>query len=347
MAATLDELASRFACRVHGDGSTVVRRVATLQSATPDAISFLANPLYRGALAETSAGAVVLTESMSAASPVPCLICDNPYARYAEIAAFLHPWPAVSAGIHPAAWVDPAASVAPTAAIGAQAVIGAGASIDSGASIGAGCVVAAGASIGADSRLAPNVTVLERVRIGARCIIHPGVVIGGDGFGFAEDGGRWLKVPQLGTVVIGNDVEIGANTAIDRGTIEDTVIEDGVKLDNLIQIAHNVRIGAHTVMAAMSGAAGSTRIGRRCMVGGGVVMTGHLSICDDVMFTFRSVVTRSVTEPGTFGGSLQAMESSKWRRNAARFRQLDAMHRELKQLARRLRSLTGNKTDND
>ena len=213
--------------------------------------------------------------------------------------------------------------------------------------IGAGSVLAAGASLGPGSRLAPNVTVLEHVRIGARCILHPGVVIGGDGFGFAEDGGHWLKVPQLGGVVIGDDVEIGANTTVDRGAIENTVIEDGVKLDNLIQIAHNVRVGAHTVMAAMSGAAGSTTIGKRCMIGGGVVMVGHLSICDDVLFTFRSVVTRSVTEPGTYGGSLPAMEASKWRRSAARFRQLDALHERLASLARQLRQLKGKKPDHD
>jgi UDP-3-O-[3-hydroxymyristoyl] glucosamine N-acyltransferase len=347
MAATLDELASRYACRVRGDGSTVVSRVATLESATPQAVSFLANPLYRSALASTTAGAVVLSEAMSAECPVACLISDNPYARYAEIAAFLHPAPAVVPGIDATASIAATAEIAPTAAIGPKAVIGPEAKIAAGATIGAGTVVAPGSTVGADSRLAPNVSVLERVRIGARCIIHPGVVIGADGFGFAQDGGRWIKVPQLGGVVIGDDVEIGANTTIDRGTIEDTVIEDGVKLDNLIQIAHNVRVGAHTVMAAMSGAAGSTTIGRRCMVGGGVVMTGHLSICDDVLFTFRSVVTKSVTEPGTFGGSLQATEASKWRRNAARFRQLDAMHKELNALKRRIEQLTGNKTDND
>jgi UDP-3-O-[3-hydroxymyristoyl] glucosamine N-acyltransferase len=283
----------------------------------------------------------------AAECPVPCLISDNPYARYAEIAALLQPPPAAIAGVHASASVDTTADVAASAEIGPQVVIGASARIGAGAVIGAGTVVAAQASIGAGTRLAPNVTVLDRVRLGERCIVHPGVVIGGDGFGFAQDGGRWLKVPQLGSVVVGNDVEIGANTCIDRGTIEDTVIEDGVKLDNLIQIAHNVRIGAHTVMAAMSGAAGSTTIGSRCMIGGGVVTVGHLNICDDVMFTFRSVVTRSVTEPGTYGGSLPAEEAAKWRRNAARFRQLDAMHERLRALARQIKQLTGTRSDHD
>jgi len=347
MNATLDELASRFGGRVAGDGNVRVSRVATLASATSDAISFLANPLYRGELALTRAGAVILDEAASESCPVACLITSNPYARYAEIAAFLHPAPVPAAGVHADASVDERAEVAASASIGPRAVIGAGARIGEGVVIGAGAVIAAEAQVGEQSRIGPLVSVLDRVRIGARCIIHPGAVIGADGFGFAPDQGRWIKVPQLGTVVIGDDVEVGANTTIDRGTIEDTVIEDGVKLDNLCQIAHNVRIGAHTVMAAMSGAAGSTKIGRRCMIGGGVVMVGHLSICDDVMFTFRSVVTKSVTEPGTYGGSLPAEDASKWRRNAARFRKLDAMQERIASLARQLDQLTGKKTNND
>ena len=347
MSATLDELASRFGLKLRGDGATAVTRVGTLSSATPDAISFLANPLYRAELAATRAGAVILDAAMSEACPVPCLVSDNPYARYAEIAAFLHPAPAPAAGVHPEASVDPTAEVSAAAEIGPRAVIGPGASIGAGAVVGAGAVIGPEAVIGAGTRIAPLAAVLDRVRIGQRGIVHSGAVIGADGFGFAPDEGRWIKVPQLGAVVVGDDVEIGANTTIDRGTIEDTVIEDGVKLDNLVQIAHNVRVGAHTVMAAMSGAAGSTKIGRRCMVGGGVVMVGHLSICDDVMFTFRSVVTKSVTEPGTYGGSLPAAEASKWRRSAARFRQLDAMHERLERLAREIRQLKGPKNDHD
>jgi len=347
MSATLGELASRFKCRLQGDGSTPVSRVSTLKSATPDSVSFLANALYRQDLAGTRAAAVILDESISGECPVACLIADNPYARYAEIAAFLHPPRAVGVGVHADASVDPSADVDPGAAIGPRAVVGPGARIAAGAAIGAGAVVGADVVIGPGTRLAPNVTVLDRVRIGARCTIHSGTVIGADGFGFAPDAGRWIKVPQLGSVIIGDDVEIGANTTVDRGSIEDTVIEDGVKLDNLVQIAHNVHVGAHTVMAAMSGAAGSTRIGKRCMFGGGVVTTGHLTICDDVMFTFRSVVTQSVSEPGTWGGSLQAMEASKWRRNAVRFRQLDQISKRLEDIARRLQRLTGNKTNND
>ena len=347
MAATLDELASRFGCRVEGDGATVVSRVATLGSATPESISFLANPLYRSQLAATRAGAVILDSAAAGDSPAPCLVCDNPYAVYAQVAAVLHPRPAPKPGIDPAASVDPTASVASSAEIGPQAVIGANATVADDAIVGAGAVIGAGASVGPGTSIAPLASIGVNVRIGARCIVHSGVVIGADGFGFAEHQGEWIKVPQLGSVVIGDDVEIGANTTIDLGTIEDTVIEDGVKLDNLVQIAHNVHIGAHTVMAAMSGAAGSTRIGKRCKVGGATIMVGHLSICDDAMFTFASIVTKSVTEPGVYGGSLPAEEASKWRRNAARFRQLDAMHDRLRELERRVEQLAGKKTEHD
>lgn len=335
MSATLDELASRFDCRIQGSGSARITRVATLSAATADAISFLANPLYQDQLASTGAGAVILSEAASKACPVPCLISTNPYAVYARIAALLHPPKPARPGIHAGASVDTGADVAASAEIGPRAVVGPGTTIGENAIVGAGAVIGSDVVIGAGSRIAPLASVLDGVAIGSRCIVHAGAVIGADGFGFAEDGGRWIKVPQLGRVVIGDDVEIGANTTIDRGTIEDTLLEDGVKLDNLVQIAHNVRVGAHTVIAAMSGVAGSTKIGQRCKVGGGVVMVGHLTICDDVMLTFRSVVTRSITEPGVYGGSLQAMEASKWRRSAARFKQLDAMHQRLKRLERK------------
>jgi UDP-3-O-[3-hydroxymyristoyl] glucosamine N-acyltransferase len=347
MPATLDELASRYACVVRGDGATVVERVATLASASADAISFLANPLYRDQLASTRAGAVILDAGSSESCPVPCLVSDNPYAVYAEVAAELHPLPVARPGIDPDASVDPTASVADSAEIGPRAVVGPGASVGEHAIVGAGAVIGRDSVVGAGSRIAQLASLCDRVSIGRRCIVHSGVIIGADGFGFAERSDRWIKVPQIGGVQIGDDVEIGANTTIDRGTIDDTVIEDGVKLDNLVQIAHNVRVGAHTVMAAMSGAAGSTQIGKRCKVGGGVVMVGHLNICDDVMFTFRSVVTHSVTEPGVYGGSLPADEASKWRRSAARFRQLDAMHDRLRALEGRIKTIEGKKADND
>lgn len=345
MPATLDELATRFGCTLHGPGGAVVDRVATLSAARANGVSFLANPLYKRDLATTRAGAVILEEALRAECPVPSLVSDNPYATFAKIARHLHPESPVRPGTDSSARVAPDAEVAASAEIGPFVAIGPRARIGDSVVIGAGSVVGADASIGAGTRLAPRVSVLESVVIGERCIVHSGAVIGSDGFGFAREDERWVKVPQLGAVVIGNDVEIGANTTIDRGTMEPTTIEDGVKLDNLVQIAHNVHVGAHTVMAAMSGAAGSTRIGRRCMVGGGVVMVGHLEICDDVMFTFRSVVTKSVTSPGTYGGSLPAEEAAKWRRNAARFRGLDSLGRRLRAVEAGLDDLSTTKKD--
>jgi UDP-3-O-[3-hydroxymyristoyl] glucosamine N-acyltransferase len=243
--------------------------------------------------------------------------------------------------------VAASARIAPTAEVDAHAVIGGDCTIGDGAIIGAGTVLGTGVSVGAATRLGPRVTLLHGVRIGARCIVHPGAVIGADGFGFAPDHGAWHKIPQVGGVVIGDDVEIGANTTIDRGTIEDTVIEDGVKLDNLVQVAHNARLGAHTIMAAMSGVAGSTKVGKRCMIGGGTVMINSLTICDDVKFTFHSIVTRSVDEPGTYSGHLPAEEAAKWRKNAVRFRNLDEMAERLANLERQLAKLDEASKDPD
>jgi UDP-3-O-[3-hydroxymyristoyl] glucosamine N-acyltransferase len=341
MAATLGQLAAEFGCELDGDAGIVVHRVGTLRNAAPDAVTFLANSLYRSQLADTRAAAVVLAPRDRDACPVACLVHPEPYLTYARIASSLHPPPSVSAGVHATAVVAADARVAPTAEIGAHAVIGSGSTIDDDVVVGAGTVLGANVQVGRGTRLAPRVTLLDGVRIGARCIVHPGVVIGADGFGFASDRGAWQKIPQVGGVLIGNDVEIGANTTIDRGAIEDTVIEDGVKLDNLVQIAHNARIGEHTIMAAMSGVAGSTRVGKRCMIGGGAVMINSLSICDDVIFTFRSIVTRSVDEPGTYSGHLPAEEAGVWRKNAARFRKLDALANRLIRAERALEKLSG------
>jgi len=341
MSATLRELADTFGCELYGDGERVVTRVGTLSGAAPDAISFLANPLYRSQLAGTRAAAVILEEHNRAGCPVDCLVHSQPYLTYARVAAFLHPPPAVAPGVEPSAVIAASARVAPSAQIGAHTVIGSGCSIGESAVVGPGSVLGANVSVGAGTRLVARVTVLDDVQIGARCIVQPGAVIGADGFGFAPDSGTWLKIPQLGSVVIGDDVEVGANTTIDRGTIDSTVIEDGVKLDNLVQIAHNVRVGAHTVMAAMSGAAGSTKIGKRCMIGGGVVMINQIQICDDVMFTFRGVVTKSVDTPGIYSGALPADEAGRWRRNAARFKKLDSLAERLIAVERSLAASTG------
>ena len=334
MAVALGELALRYGCRLVGDPEQQVHRVATLSGAGPRDLAFLANPHYRRQLEATSAGAVVLAEADAEACPVAALIHDNPYAAYARMAAELHPAPDADPGVHPAACVRELAELGEGVSVGPSAVVEAGAKIGARTMIGPGAVIGRDASVGADSRIAANVTVCHGVRIGRRVIVHPGAVLGADGFGIAREADGWVKVPQVGSVRIGDDVEIGASTTIDRGAIEDTIICDGVKLDNQIQIAHNVVIGEHTVMAACSGVSGSTRIGKRCMIAGAVGIVGHLEIADDVIVTGQSMVSRSLTRPGSYSSALPVDESRRWRRNSARFRQLDDMARRLRHLER-------------
>jgi UDP-3-O-[3-hydroxymyristoyl] glucosamine N-acyltransferase len=331
--ASLGELAVRFGCTLQGDPDVRVTHVATLERADPQSLTFLANPRYRRFLPQTKAGAVVLDAKSAAECPVPALIAKNPYATYARIAALLHPASIAAAGKHPSAIVDSSAVIDPSAAIGALAVVGARVRIGARCSVGPGCVVLDGATIGADTRLVANVTLCNSVVIGERCLMHPGVVIGADGFGLAPADGEWLKVPQVGGVRIGNDVEVGANTTIDRGAIDDTIIENGVKLDNQIQIGHNVHIGAHTAIAGCSGISGSTTIGARCMIAGQVGIAGHLTICDDVVVTGRSFVNSSIRKPGYYSGGITVDESSRFRKNAARFHRLDELARQVRRLA--------------
>jgi len=332
MTQTLGELAVRHGLELRGDPDLRVARVGTLQQAGPDALSFLANPGYRKQLATTRAGAVVLEAKFADACPTAALISANPYAAYARIAAELHPAPVFAPGVKAGAAVDPGARVAPDACISAGAVVESGAVIGAGACIGPNCVVGADAVIGEDSRLVASVTICAGVRLGARVLIHPGAVIGADGFGLAREPEGWIKVPQVGSVVIGDDVEVGANTTIDRGAIDDTVIGDGVKLDNQVQVAHNVHIGAHTVVAGCAGISGSTRIGRNCMIAGAVGIAGHLEIVDGVVITGLTMVSRSIGKPGVYSGALPMDDARQWRRNAARFRQLDALARRVKRL---------------
>lgn len=342
MSATLQTIADRFGCELRGDGSCRVDHVAPLVTADPQAVTFLANPKFLQSLPETRAGAVILAADHAKACPTNCLITANPYATYARVAAWLHPPPPVEPGTHESAVVAADAQIDAGASIGALSVIESGAVIGPRSRIAAGTVVGAGVRIGADTRIAENVSLGQRVRIGDRCIVHAGAVIGADGFGFAPDDGGWVKIPQLGSVWIGDDVEVGANTTIDRGTMDDTVIANGVKLDNLVQVAHNVHIGEHSLMAAMSGAAGSTIIGKRCLIGGGVVMINHITLCDDVLVLFRSVVTKSIRKPGTYSGTLPAEEASSWRRQVARFRQLDKLAAQVRALEK---TVAGPETD--
>lgn len=330
MAITLGELAVRFGCTLKGDPDVRVSRVATIEHADAESITFLANPRYKRHLSRTRAAAVVLEPKLADEAPVPALLAENPYATYARIASLLYPPPIVPAGRHPTASVDPSATIDPSAAIGPHAVIEANAVIAPRVVIGPGSVVMSGASIGADTRLVANVTIYADVSIGERCILHAGTVVGADGFGFAPDRGTWVKIPQVGSVRIGNDVEIGAACTIDRGAIEDTVIGDGVKLDNQIHIAHNVHVGAHTVMAGQSGIAGSTTVGQRCMIGGQVGIGGQLTICDDVAVTGKSFVSTSIRKPGLYSGSLTVDEAARFRKNAARFHRLDELVRRMR-----------------
>jgi UDP-3-O-[3-hydroxymyristoyl] glucosamine N-acyltransferase len=332
MAVTLGELAVRFGLELRGDPDVPLERVATLANAGPGDLSFLANPRYRAQLGATRAAAVIVNAAAAPECPVPALVCENPYAAYARIAALLYPTPALVAGVHPSAVVAAGARIDPTAQVGPQCVIGADVSIGPRAFIGPHCVIEAGVRIAEDVRLVARVTLGARVEIGARVVVQPGAVIGGDGFGFAPERRGWVKVPQVGTVRVAADVEIGANTTIDRGAIEDTVIEAGAKLDNLIMIAHNVRIGAHTAIAACTGISGSTTVGARCMIGGHCGFAGHINIADDVVITGYSMISRSIERAGVYSSGIPFEEARVWRRLVARFKRLPLLEGRLRRL---------------
>ncbi len=319
---TLGELAQRFDLQLRGDENFRIEGVGTLHGARSHQIGFLANPKYRRELDETSAGAVVLSETDAAHWKANALIAKEPYVAFAKIAALFEPQPQAPPGIHFSAVVDATASVDPTAHVGAQAVIGARSQVKAGAVIGAGCVIGEDNLVGENCVLVARVTLVTRVRLGARVRIHPGAVIGADGFGLAMDRGHWIKVPQLGGVVIGDDCEIGANTTIDRGAIEDTVLEEDVRIDNLVQIAHNCYIGAHSAIAGCAGLAGSSKVGRYCMIGGAAGVAGHLEITDKVVVLGLSMVSQSITEPGVYSSGIPVQEASLWRRNLAALRRL-------------------------
>lgn len=314
---TLAEIARHIGAELHGDGGLLIEGVATLDCAQPGQLAFLVDRKYRRFLQVTGAAAVILRPVDLPSCRTAALVTHEPYLAYARAAALLYPAPEASGEVHASAVVAADAVIEPGAEVGPQCVIGEGARIQAHALVGPGSVVAAGAVVGAYSRLVARVTLGADVRIGRRCLIHPGAVIGADGFGLARDGERWVKIPQLGSVHIGDDVEVGANTTIDRGALKDTVIEDGVKLDNLVQVAHNVRIGAHSAVAGCAGIAGSTTIGRRCMIGGGAGIGGHITLADDVMVTGMSMVPSSLGAPGSYSSGWPARDSRLWRRTVA------------------------------
>ncbi len=332
----LGAIASHLGGELIGDPGLRITRIGPLEGATPSTLSFLSNPRYQPQLAQSKAGCVIVAPAMrdAAAARGAAIVLPDPYLGFARLtqwwAARTRPVP--TQGVHPSAVIDPHATLRIGVAIGPLAVVEAGAQIGEGAVIGAQCFVGAGAAVGEGTRLAQRVVIGAGCRIGARGIVHSGVVIGADGFGFAPFEGRWEKIEQLGAVRIGDDVEIGANTCIDRGALDDTVVEDGVKLDNLIQIGHNVRIGAHTAMAGCVGVAGSAVIGAHCTVGGGAVVLGHLTLADHVHISAASVVMRSIHKPGQYSGVFPIDENAAWEKNAATLRQLHALRERIRAL---------------
>jgi UDP-3-O-[3-hydroxymyristoyl] glucosamine N-acyltransferase len=337
---TLGQLAERLDATLRGDETRVVSGLATLQDAGPDQLTFLANPQYRKFLADTRAAAVLLTPADAEGFAGDVLLVPNPYLAYARLSHLFDPKPVAAPGIHPSAVVAPDAKVDPSASIGPGVVIESGAQIGAGVTIGAYSVVGARSVIGEAGWLAPRVTLYHDVRIGKRVVIQSGAVIGGEGFGFANEKGVWQKIAQIGGVTLGDDVEVGANTTIDRGALADTLIGNGVKLDNQIMIAHNVQVGDNTAMAGCVGISGSTKIGRNCMIAGGVGMVGHIEVCDGVFVTGMTMVTRSITEPGAYSSGTAMQPAAEWKKSAARIRQLDDMARRLQQLEKRLASVT-------
>ena len=331
----LAELVERFGGEILGEAQTAISQVATLESAGSQHISFLGNRKYRSQLGSTRAGAVILAKADAKLTELRRIVCDHPYLYFAKVSALFNPPQAVKPGVHKTAVVERGVKVPVSASIGAGAYIGRGVRLGRSVVIGPGCHLGDGVEIGAGSRLHARVTIYPACSLGQRALIHSGAVIGADGFGIALDGDTWLKIPQIGRVVIGNDVEIGANTCIDRGALDDTVIADGVKLDNLIQVGHNVHIGAHTAIAGCTGIAGSTRIGEHCMIGGAASIVGHLDIADRVVILAGAVVTRSIMRAGTYGGH-PAQDSREWTHDMARLRHLDALRERVRKIEQQL-----------
>ena len=330
----LDEIVAHLGGQLEGDGSVVVSQVATLVSAQSGQIAFLANPKYRQQLQSTGASAVIVPPKFAGDTSLPRIIHPNSYAYYARVVGLLNPRDVRPCGVHPSAVAH--SGVPASASVGENVVIGTGVVIGENVTLYPGCVVGDGVSIGEDSVLYPNVVVYRDCVIGKRAIVHSGAVIGSDGFGFAKEGESWVKIPQIGRVVIGDDVEIGANTSIDRGALDDTVIGDGVKLDNQIQIAHNVVIGNHTAMAGCVGVAGSTRIGQRCTIGGAGMIIGHLELADDVHISAGTMVTKSLRQPGQYTSIFPLESHDEWLQNAAQIKRLAKLAERVSELEKKL-----------
>lgn len=341
MTYTLADLARHVNGRVIGDETCVIDSVATLTGAKNGAISFLTNPAYKDQLRTTKASAVIVREQDASHCKVNAIIVDDPHPAYAKIATLLYPQPEIVPGIHRTACIADGAHIPGTASIGEHVVIGENVVLGDFVQVKSGSVIEHDVVIGDNSRILSNVTICYGTRVGQNALIHPGVVIGSDGFGQADDNGNWIKIPQVGNVVIGDDVEIGANTTIDRGAIENTVIGENVKLDNQIQVAHNVQIGAHTVISGCTGLAGSTRIGKHCAIGGAVTIVGHAEIADNVFITANSLVTNSIKNPGVYSSGIPIDTNKNWQKNSIRFKQLDRLAKKIRQLEKQIELLEG------
>jgi UDP-3-O-[3-hydroxymyristoyl] glucosamine N-acyltransferase len=339
----LADIAARFGGQVVGDAETQIRQIGTLEKATAGEIAFLANAKYRHQLEGSGASAVILSGADADATQIPRIVCDNPYSYFAKLSAFLNPLPECVPGIHPSAVIGKGTKISPQAHIGPLVSVGDGAVIGAGTTVMAGCSIGEGATLGENTLLYPRVTVYHGCVIGNHVIAHSGAVIGADGFGMAWEDGRWLKIPQIGRVLIGDHVEIGANTTIDRGALDDTVIEEDVKLDNQIQVAHNVRIGAHTAIAGCVGIAGSAIIGKYCRIGGSAGILGHLSIADGVEISSFTLVSKSIREKGVYSGIYPFSDKETWLKSASHLRHLDDMFARIKQLEKEIESLKGEK----
>ncbi len=329
---TIASIVDTLGGEVTGDAATCIHRVGSLAYAEAGAISFFMDTKYSNALAQTRASAVVLKPEHAHLTALPKITTDNPYAYFAKISALLNPITQAPAGIHPSALIGEETNIDPNASIGCNVVIGHHVSIAAGVTIGAGCVIEHDVVISEGTHLEPNVTIKHGTLLGKHCHLFSGCVIGNDGFGYAEENGRWVKIPQVGRVVIGDFVDVGANTTIDRGAIDDTVIEEGVKLDNLIQIAHNCRIGAHTVIAGCVGIAGSAMIGKHCKIGGAAMILGHLTIVDGVTISPGSMIMRSIRQAGTYTALMPFQEHEAWLKTAANIRHLNQLTDKIKAL---------------
>ncbi len=329
---SLSEIAKHIGGVVDGDEHYQVDSFSTLQNAESQQITFLSNKKYKRYLADTKAGVVIVSSDMASFVPKHAIIVDDPYVAYAKAARLLNPNKEIVAGIHSSVFVGSNSEIDPTASIAAHVVIGSGVSIEQYVVIGPGCVILDNVSIGEYTKLTANITLCDGVKVGRRAMIHPGVVIGADGFGIANDKGKWINVPQIGSVHIGDDVDIGANTTIDCGAIEDTIIADGVKLDNQIQVGHNTMIGENTVIAGCVGIAGSTTIGKNCIIGGGAGLGGHLELADGVILTGMTMVTKSIKKAGSYSSGIPAEDTHKWHKNVIRYRQMDKLAERVKNL---------------